>query len=259
MANIIQLNTSWLAELTNPHHDSSTQQIDDFVQAFSTDNARFLQKVAVLHQARQAEDEVWLKSQRDPAVKQLEAADKQQDAYMTAFRYINDGYAALPDGEAQKTDALVVQRMFKDFKFRVNDGYGAEADKILQMGQNLQTKQEFLTQIGAWQWYVKAAQAAQQVRYLLGERAKTKGEFVKGELKAARRQTDVAIADLYRTIIAMLDLMPSDALTALYTQLKGFERYAREYYLPKGKGEDDPEPDPEPQPEPDVTPVEPEA
>ena len=44
-----------------------------------------------------------------------------------------------------------------------------------------------------------------------------------------------------------------------YTQLKGFERYAREYYLPKGKAEDDPTPDPEPQPEPDVTPVEPEA
>ena len=110
-----------------------------------------------------------------------EAAGGRRQA-AAAFRYINDGYAALPDGEAQKTDALVVQRTFKDFKFRVNDGYGAEADKILQMGQNLQTKQEFLTQIGAWQWYVKAAQAAQQVRYLLGERAKTKGEFVKGEL-----------------------------------------------------------------------------
>jgi hypothetical protein len=67
------------------------------------------------------------------------------------------------------------------------------------------------------------------------------GKFVKGELKAARRQTDVAIADLYRTIIAMMDLMPSDALTALYTQLKGFERYAREYYLPKGKADDDPD------------------
>ena len=89
---------------------------------------------------RVQEDDVWQKSQVDPVVKQLEAADKQQDAYMTACRYINDGYAALPDGEAQKTDALVVQRTFKDFKFRVNDGYGAEADKILQMGQNLQTK-----------------------------------------------------------------------------------------------------------------------
>ena len=105
MANIIQLNTSWLAEMTNAHHDSSSQQIDDFVQAFSTDNARFLQKAAALHQARQAEDEVWLKSQRDPAVKQLEAADKQQDAYATAARYINLGHASLPDGEPTKEEA----------------------------------------------------------------------------------------------------------------------------------------------------------
>ena len=58
---------------------------------------------------------------------------------------------------------------------------------------------------------------------------------------------------------SQVDLMPSDALTALYTQLKGFERYAREYYLPKGNAEDDPTPEPDPQPEPDVTPVEPEA
>jgi len=94
------------------------------------------------------------------------------------------------------------------------------------------------------------------VRYLLGERAKTKGETVKGELKAARRATDLAVADLYKTINAMMDLMPSDALTALYTQLKGFERYAKQYYLSKGKDEDEPEP--EPQPEPDVTPVQPE-
>ena len=46
---------------------------------------------------------MWQKSQVDPVVKQLEAADKQQDAYMTAFRYINDGYAALPDGGSDVT------------------------------------------------------------------------------------------------------------------------------------------------------------
>lgn len=54
----------------------------------------------------------------------------------------------------------------------------------------------------------------------------------------------------------MMDLMPSDALTALYTQLKGFERYAKQYYLSKGKDEDEPEPEPQPDPEP--TPVTPE-
>ena len=173
---------------------------------------------------------------------------------MSCFHSIINGYASLPEDEAQKAQAA--KQVFKDFVFSINDSYGAEADKILQMGQNLQPLQEFLTSIGAWQWYVKAAQAARMVNQCLGERAKTKGETVKGEVKAARRATDLAVADLYKTINAMMDLMPSDGLTALYTQLKGFERYAKQYYLSKGKDEDEPEP--EPQPEPDVTPVQPE-
>ena len=96
------------------NHDGTTQQIDDAVGNFETENQVFLQKAQAVHQARVQEDDVWQKSQVDPVVKQLEAADKQQDSYMTAFRYINDGYAALPDGEALKPDALGVQRTFKD-------------------------------------------------------------------------------------------------------------------------------------------------
>lgn len=34
-----QLNFSWLAELTNPHHDGTTQQIYDFAHAYQTDNS----------------------------------------------------------------------------------------------------------------------------------------------------------------------------------------------------------------------------
>ena len=78
------------------------RRADDVVGNFETENQVFLQKAAV-HQARVQEDDVWQKSQVDPVVKQLEAADKQQDAYMTALRYINDGYAALPDGDSDVT------------------------------------------------------------------------------------------------------------------------------------------------------------
>ena len=256
MADFEELNFSYLGLLSNAHHDGTTQQIDDATRDFETENATFLRKSAALHQCRVKEDEVWQKSQVDPAVKQLQAADKRQDNYMSCFHSIVNGYGSLPDDEALKAQALDAKRVFKDFKFSINDSYGAEADKILQMGQNLQPLQEYLTGIGAWQWYVKAAQSASQVQQLLAERARTKGETVKGELKAARRATDLAVADLYKTINAMMDLMPSDALTALYTQLKGFELYAKQYYLPKGK--DEPEPEPEPEPDPEPTPVTPE-
>lgn len=45
-----------------------------------------------------------------------------------------------------------------------------------------------------------------------------------------------------------IQLLPTAELTALCTQLKGFELYAKQYYLSKGKDEE----------ESDVTPVEPE-
>ena len=160
MADILQLNTSWLAELTNPHHDGTTQQIDDCCGNYETDNATFLRKSQALHQCRVKEDEAWKKSQVDPVVKQLQAADKRQDNYMSCFHCIVNGYASLPEDEAQKAQAQSAKQVFKDFVFSINGSYGAEADKILQMGQNLQPMQEFLTQIGAWQWYVKAARRA---------------------------------------------------------------------------------------------------
>ena len=263
MATSSQLNYGWLGDLANAHHDGTTQQIDDFVAAFATDNQIFNQKKAVVHQARLKEDEVWLKSQRDAVVPLLEAADKKQDNYISASQHIMKGHAMLPDGEATKAEAVECLQVFKDFNFRTNDAYGAESDKIIQMQQNLQPHQTFLTSIGAWTFFTKAVEQAQLVRQYLGQRAQTKGEFVKGEMKSARKATDQAIADLYKTITAMMELMPSAELTALYNQLKGIEIYARQYYLNEGAtgsgsgdggnsggGGDTPTPTPNPTPDP---------
>lgn len=229
-----QLNHAWLAPLSNPHHDGTTQQIDDFLQAFESDNPVFNQKKAAVHQCRQNEDAAWIKSQRDPAVKRLEGADKKQDAYEMAGHYILSAHAGLPDNEPTKAEAEECQQIIKDASFHTSDSYGAEADKIIQIHQNLLPHEAYLTQIGAWTFFTKALEQAQFVRQYLGERALTKGEFIKGELKIARHATDQAIADIYKTIMAMMDLTPSEELTALYTQLKGFEIYARQYYLKEG-------------------------
>jgi len=234
MAENIQMNSAWLAELPNPQHDGTTEQIYDSCSAYQTENARFLAKLSTLGQCRHTEDEVWLKAQRDPAAKSLADADGEQDGYVNAARYINQGYTSLPDKEPLKAEALECEQIFKDYKFSTRDAYGAEADKILQMEQNFQPHVSYLTQIGAWQWYQKAVAAAQQVRQALGERAFTMGQAVNGEMKAARRATDAAIADLYRTIEAMNDLMPSAELTNLITQLKGIELYARQYIIKDG-------------------------
>ena len=108
---------------------------------FETENQVFLRKAQTLHQCRVKEDEAWKKSQVDPVVKQLQAADKRQDNYMSCFHSIVNGYASLPEDEAQKAQAQSAKQVFKDFVLSINDSYGAEADKILQMGQNLQLLQ----------------------------------------------------------------------------------------------------------------------
>ena len=236
MAETNQLNFSWLTDLTNPNHDGTTQQIDDFVQAYQSDNAVFNQKKAALHTARQDEDDVWLTSQRDDVVPLLEAADKKQDKFVTAARYIIMGHSGLPDGELTQAEAKQCEQVFTDYKFHTTDTYGAEADKIIQMQQNFESHQSFLTQIGAWTFFQKAVEQAQLVRQYLGERAKTLGEFVKGEMKTARANTDQAIADLYKVINAMMELMPSAELTELVTQLKGIELYAKRYYISGASG-----------------------
>ena len=234
MAESNKLNYGWLGDLSNPNHDGTTQQIDDCVTAFECNNVRFNEKRQALHLARQNEDVVWIKSQRDPAVKLLENADNRQDGYVSAARYINLAHAGLPDTEPTKAEAVECEQVFKDANFRTDNPYGAEADKIIQMQQNLQPHQAFLTQISAWTFYTKAVEQAHLVRQYLSARALTLGEAVKGEMKTARRATDLAVADLYKVIEAMMELMPSAELTVLYNQLKGIELYARQYYLKEG-------------------------
>ena len=102
MADFEELSFSYLGLLSNAHHDGTTQQIDDCCGNYETDNATFLRKSQALHQCRVKEDEAWKKSQVDPVVKQLQAADKQQDNYISCFHSIVTGYATLPDSEAQK-------------------------------------------------------------------------------------------------------------------------------------------------------------
>ena len=236
MKNLFYLNSCWLVSLTNADHDNTTQMIDNCVRVFTTDNARFLLKAEQLHQCRQYEDELWLKSQRDPAVNLLTDSYERMCNYMTTSRMTIDAYTNLPAGEAKKAEAEVCKQVFKDYKFSASNSKGAKADKVIQMQQNFQPHQEFLTEIGVWTYFMLAVEQAQLVRQYLLERARTKGDFVKGEMQTARKATDDAVADLYQTICAMMDLMPTAELTALYNQLRGIELYAKQYYIPGANG-----------------------
>ena len=77
------LGTSYLTRLTNANHDDVTQQIDDRLQAFETDNQMLVAAASGVHQARLAEDVAYRRfSGKDFASDDLKAADQLEDKYM---------------------------------------------------------------------------------------------------------------------------------------------------------------------------------
>ena len=86
---------------------------------FETDNQVFIQKRTAVHQARLKEDEVWLKSQRDAVVPLLDAADKTQDGYVSAARYILTAHAGLLLFQPELIPVVAIVEYRSSHRFRV--------------------------------------------------------------------------------------------------------------------------------------------
>ena len=122
--------------LTNANHDGVTQQIDDRLQAFETENQMLIQAAAAVHTARQKEEEAYRRFLgKDFASDDLKAADQLEDKYMSAIHAILNGLLYLPETEPMRRKAHLAVQLYKDFQFSTNDGMEAEARKTLNMVQ----------------------------------------------------------------------------------------------------------------------------
>ena len=127
---------SYLSRLTNANHDGVTQQIDDRLQAFETDNAMLVAAVAGVHQARLAEDAAYRRfSGKDFASDDLKAADQLEDKYMSTVHNVLNALLYLPESEPMRRKAQQAVQLFKDFQFSTSDGIEAEARKVVNMAQ----------------------------------------------------------------------------------------------------------------------------
>ena len=239
---------SYLSRLTNANHDGVTQQIDDRLQAFETDNQMLVAASAAVHQARLAEDAAYRRfSGKDFASDDLKAADQLEDKYMSTVHAILNGLLYLPESEPMRRKAQLAVQLFKDFGFSTNDGLEAEARKVVNMVQQWSRASEYtLVELGIQEWVEKASQQAQQVLGLVAQRVENESAKVKGELAAARKQTDEAIRKAYDVLNALSVLMPSNELTQLLSLLFSIEDRAKLYYISGGKtGGDKPTPTPD--------------
>ncbi len=231
------LTTSYLAQLTNANHDGVTQQIYDRLQGFETDNTMLQQATAAVHAARQAEDTAYRRfSGKDFASDDLKREDALEDKYMSTIRALLNALLFLPDDEPLRRKAEMAVQLYKDFNFRVADGFEAEARKTLNMVQQWQAATGYtLEELGIAPWVTKAQQQAQKVLQLVTVRVDNESAKVKGELAAARKQTDEAIRRAYDILNALAVLQPSAELSALVNVLFGIEDRAKLYYISGGK------------------------
>ena len=251
------LTTSYLAQLNNANHDGVSQQICDRLTGFTTDNAMLTAAVAGIVAARQAEDTAFKRySGKDFASDDLKREDGLEDKYMSAAKGILNGLLCLPETEPIYRKAQMAKQVFKDFDFRVSDGFEAEARKVVNMSQQWAAATDYtLTELGIEAWVQKAVVQAQKVLQLVAVRVDHESAKVKGELADARKATDQAIRQAYDVLNALAVLAPSAELTALISVLFGIEDRAKQYYISSGSGSGGntptPTPDPEPTPDPD--------
>ena len=231
------LTTSYLVRLTNANHDGVTQQIDDRLQAFETDNQMLVQAVGAVHQARQKEDAAYRRfSGKDFASDDLKAADQLEDNYMSVIRAALNALLYLPESEPMRRKAQLAVQLFKDFQFSTSDGIEAEARKTVNMVQQWVAAKEYtLKELGIDEWVEKAKAQADEVLRLVAQRVSNESEKVKGELAAARKVTDQAIRKAYDVLNALMVLAPSDALTQTVNLLLSIEDRAKLYYISGGK------------------------
>jgi len=242
------LTTNYLSRLSNANHDGVTQQIDDRLQGFETENQLLLQAMNGIHTARQGEDTAYRRfSGKDFASDDLKREDSIEDKYMSAVLGILNGLLYLPEDEPLRRKAQQARQVMKDFNFSTSDGFEAEARKVLNMVQQWQAATGYtLEELGIAPWVTKAQQQAQKVLQLVTVRVDNESAKVKGELAAARKQTDEAIRKAYDILNALAVLQPSAELNALITVLFGIEDRAKLYYISSGKsGGDKPAPTPD--------------
>lgn len=243
------LTTSYLVRLSNANHDGVTQQIDDRFAAFETDNQMLLKAMAAVHTARQAEDTAYRRySGKDFASDDLRAADQLEDKYMSTIHNVLNALLYLPETEPMRRKAQLAVQHYKDFQFSTSDGMEAEARKTINMIQQWTVSKDYtLTELGIDQWVTKAGQQAQQVLSLVAQRVENESQKVKGELAAARKQTDAAIRAAYDILNALAVLQPSTALNDLLVLLFAIEDRAKLYYISGStvSGGDKPTPTPD--------------
>lgn len=114
---------------------AAMKAMDDRTAAVETALERFLTMETEFHRLFTAFDVAYKNSLKSQLTDTIKQKDDERDHIAYVMERVAKLWGEKLDDQSLAIHGKRVAQVFKDFVFSINDSYGAEADKILQMGQ----------------------------------------------------------------------------------------------------------------------------
>lgn len=227
--------------------------IDNRLAELETDNARIGELRQQFHQSVLRYDVAYKQSTKLFLTETIGAKDTARDKITKVIEWVARYWTELPDEE----DALRGRRIyqpFKDFDYRRDEALMAQNGKWQNIAQVFAQADRLadLQAMGLAALVTKANTLTAEIQQLMQQRQTDQSYYMKGEMAAARQESELLLAQVVQYVNALLVVSPDQAVEqmAQYMQ-QDFNKTEQQYQQGRKHGKKDDEGD--------VTPVEPEA
>ena len=227
--------------------------IDSRLAELETDNARIAELRQQFHQSVLRYDVAYKQSMKSFLTETIGAKDTARDKVTKVIEWVARYWTELPDEEDAVRGRRIYQP-FKDFDYRRDEALMAQNGKWQNIAQVYAQADRLadLQAMGLAALVQKANTLTHEIQQLMQQRQTEGASYQKGEMAAARQESELLLAQVIQYVNALLVVSPDQAVEqmAQYMQ-QDFNKTEQQYQQGRKHGKKDDEGD--------VTPVEPEA
>ena len=226
--------------------------IDNRLAELETDNARIAELRQQFHQSVLRYDVAYKQSMKSFLTETIGQKDTARDKITKVIEWVARYWTELPDEEDAVRGRRIYQP-FKDFDYRRDEALMAQNGKWTNIAQVYAQADRLadLQAMGLAALVQKANTLTHEIQQLMQQRQTEGASYQKGEMAAARQESEQLLAQVVQYVNALLVVSPDQAVEqmAQYIQ-QDFNKTEQQYQQGRKHGKKDDEGD--------VTPVEPE-
>ena len=227
--------------------------IDSRLAELETQNAQLIALRQQLHQSLARYDAAYKQSTKSFLTEVIDQKDTARDKLTMVIEWVARYWMKLPD-EADAVRGRRTYQPFKDFDYRRDEALMAQNAKWDNIAQVYAQPDRLadLQAMGLAALVQKANTLTHEIQQLMQQRQTDSASYQKGEMAAARQESEQLLAQVIQYVNALLVVSPDQAVEqmAQYMQ-QDFNKTEQQYQQGRKHGKKDDEGD--------VTPVEPEA